>query len=100
MFVITREGVDSLIKRLLNPAEVSGCRGELEKMLEIKDVLAWRADAGPCTAARCLSPGLFGEAQLLRGALDAFDRGDYQQAAALVREFSHEAERNGSFRIW
>lgn len=100
MYVITMEGVDSLIKRLLDPAEACGCRSELEKMLEIKEALSWRADAGPCCAARVMWPGLYEEAQLLQAALDAFDKGDYQEAAALVSEFSHESERNGSFRIW
>jgi hypothetical protein len=100
MYVITREGVESLAGRLLDPVKARGCRSELEKMLEIKEVLSWRADAGLCCAARAMSPGLFGEAQLLQAALDAFDRGSYQEAAALVGEFSHEAERNGSYRIW
>jgi len=100
MYVITREGVASLVRRLLDPAEANHCRGELEKMLEIKEVLSWRADAGPCCAARVMSPGLCGEAQLLQAALDAFDKGRYQEAAALVSEFSQEAERNGSYRIW
>jgi hypothetical protein len=100
MYVITREGVESLVRRLLDPAQASGCRSELEKMLEIKEVLSWRADAGPCCAARVMSPGLFGEAQLLQAALDALDKGDPEGAASLVVEFSHEAERNGSYRIW
>ena len=100
MYVITKEGVESLVRKLLDPAEVGGCRSELEKMLEIKETLSWRADAGPCCAARIMSPGLFGEAQLLQAALDAYDNGSYQEAAALVSDFSQEAERNGSFRIW
>lgn len=100
MYVVTREGVQDLIRRLQDPAEAGRCRGELEKLLEIKEVLSWRADAGPCCAARVMSPGLFGEAQLLQAALDAFDKGSYEEAAALVGDFSHEAERNGSYRIW
>jgi hypothetical protein len=92
--------VESLARRLLDPVEAGGCRSELEKMLEIKEVLSWRADAGPCCAARVMWPGLYEEAQLLQAALDAFDRGGYQEAAALVSEFSHEAELNGSYRIW
>jgi len=100
MYVITKEGVESLVRRLLDPVEADRCRSELEKMLEIKEVLSWRADAGPCCAARVMSPGLFGEAQLLQSALEAFDRGSYQEAAALVSDFSHEAERNGSYRVW
>jgi hypothetical protein len=100
MYVITKEGVESLVRRLLDPVEAGGCRSELEKMLEIKEVLSWRADAGPCCAARVMSPGLFGEAQLLQAALQAFDKGSHQEAAALVSEFSHVAERNGSYRLW
>ena len=100
MYVITKERVESLARRLLDPVEAGGCRSELEKMLEIKEALSWRADAGPCCAARVMWPGLYEEAQLLQAALDAFDRGGYQEAAALVSEFSHEAERNGSYRIW
>lgn len=100
MYVITKEKVDSLAKRLADPGEAVDCRHELEKILEIKEALSWRSDAGPCPAARCLSPGLFGEAQLIQAALDALDRGSCQEAAALVSQFSHEAECNGSFRIW
>ena len=100
MYVITIEGVQALIRRLQDPVEAGHCRGELEKMLEIKEVLSWRADAGPCCAARVMSPGLFGEAQLLQAALDAFDKGSYEEAASLVGEFSYESERNGSYRIW
>ncbi len=100
MYVITKDRVESLVRRLAEPGEAGDCRRELEKMLEIKEALAWRSDAGPCSVARCLSPGLFGETQLIQAALDALDRGCHQEAAALVSEFSHEAERNGSYRIW
>ncbi len=100
MYVITKERVESLVKRLSDPGQAGSCRSELEKMLEIKEALSWRAEAGPCTAARCLGPGLFGEAQLIEAALAAFDSGRFQEAAALMAEFSHEAELNGSYRIW
>jgi len=100
MYVITKEGVESLVRRLLDPVEADRCRSELEKMLEIKEVLSWRADAGPCCAARVMSPGLFSEAQILQAALDAFDKGNFGEAASLVSEFSHESERNGSYRVW
>jgi hypothetical protein len=100
MYVITKEGVESLVKRLVDPGEAGNCRRELVKMLEIKEALSWRADAGPCTAARCFAPGLFGEAQLIEAALDALDRGRHQEAADLLAQFSHEAECNGSYHIW
>lgn len=100
MYVITREGVQALISRLRDPVEAKHCRAELEKLLEIKEVLSWRAEVALCSAAQVMSPGLYGEAQTLRAALDAFDKGSYEEAASLLSEFSQEAERNGSYRIW
>ena len=100
MYVITREGVQTLIERLRDPVQAKHCRAELEKLLEIKEVLSWRAEVALCCAAQVMSPGLYGEAQTLRAALDAFDKGNYPEAASLVSEFSHESERNGTFRIW
>ena len=98
MYVISREGVQALIRRLRDPVEAGLCRSELQKMLEIKEALSLRAEAGPSFAARRLmSPRLYEEAQLIQAALDAFDKGSYEEAAALVAEFSREAERNLSF---
>ena len=37
MYVITKEGVESLVRILLDPIEAGRCRSELEKMLEIKE---------------------------------------------------------------
>lgn len=98
MYVISREGVQTLIRKLQDPVEAVRCRSELEKMLEIKEVLSWRAEAPPSVSVRLsMSPGLHAEAQLLRAALDAFDKGSYDEAGSLVAEFYREAERNLSF---
>ena len=98
MYVISREGVQALIRRLRDPVEAGLCRSELQKMLEIKEALSLRAEAGPSFAARRLmSPRLYEEAQLIQAALDAFDKGMYEEAALLVAEFYREAERNLSF---
>ncbi len=98
MYIVAREGIQALIRRLQDPAQASGCRGELEKILEIKEALAFRAEAPPSYSARlAMSPGLHEEARLLREALDAFDRGGCEEAASLLEEFYRESERNLSF---
>lgn len=98
MYIVTREGVQALIRRLQDPAEAPGCRGELEKMLEIKEALSWRAESPPSHPTRlAMSPGLHEEARLVREALDVFDRGGFDEAAAVLAEFYREAERNLSF---
>ncbi len=98
MLVITREGVQVLIRRLQDPARAAGCRDELQKMIEIKEALYLRAETGPSFAARrAMAPWLYDETRTLRAALQALDEGDHGQAASLVEEFYRESERNRSF---
>ena len=94
MLIITRDLVESLRIRLLDPAEASQCREELG----IKETLFWRADVGPCCVGRAMSANLFGEVRLLEATLEAFDTGDYRKAASSLGEFVHQAERNGSLQ--
>jgi hypothetical protein len=98
MLIITRDLVESLRIRLLDPAKASQCREELERMLGIKETLFWRADVGPCCVGRAMSANLFGEVRLLEATLEAFDTGDYRKAASSLEEFVHQAERNGSLQ--
>lgn len=96
MLIITRDLIESLRCRLLDPNQASQCREELERMLGIKETLSWRADAGPCCVGRAMSAHLFGEVRLLEATLEAFHRGDYPKAAASLDEFAQQAELNGS----
>jgi len=88
MLVITKEKVKALKERLRNPSEASQCRGELKKMLEIKETLYWRADAGSCCVGCSLPARLFWEVQLLEAALRALEEGDGNKAASLLEDFA------------
>jgi hypothetical protein len=92
MFIITREKIEALKQRLLDPAEASLCRQELQKVLEIKQALLWRADAGTCCAGPCLPSCLFAEVQLLEAALQALEAGDSHKAASLLEDFASQAQ--------
>ncbi|MBM4443986.1 MAG: hypothetical protein FJ020_01625 [Chloroflexi bacterium] len=96
MLIISKDLIQSLRSRLLDPKQAGQCRRELEKMLSIKEVLSWRADAGPCCLSRSMSAPLFGEVHLLEATLEAFRRGDYPGAASSLEEFARQAERNGT----
>jgi len=98
MLIINKDLVDSLQRRLLNPDEAGQCRRQLERTLGIKETLFWRADVGPCSIGRAMSANLFGEVRLLEATLEAFDTGDYREAASSLEEFVHQAERNGSLQ--
>jgi hypothetical protein len=88
MLIITKDSVKSLKERLRNPNEASQCREELKKMLEIEEALLWRADAGFCCTAGCIATTLARDVQLLEAALQAFEEGNANKAAALLEEFA------------
>ncbi len=96
MLIISKDLIESLRSRLLDPEQAGQCRWELERMLSIKEALSWRADAGPCCLSRSMSAPLFGEVHQLEATLEAFRRGDYAGAASSLEEFARQAERNGT----
>jgi len=61
-------------------------------MLEIKQALLWRADAGTCCAGPVVANSFFAEVQLLEKALEALDKGDAGTAASLLEELAAHAD--------
>ena len=96
MLIISKDLIESLRSRLLDPNQAGHCREELERMLGIKETLFWRADAGSSCVGRAMSAHLFAEVRLLEATLEAFRRGDYPKAAVLLEEFARQAASNGS----
>jgi len=92
VLLITRDRIDSLRADLARPAQVNRCREELRKMLEIKQALLWRADAGTCCAGPVVANSFFAEVQLLEKALEALDKGDAGTAASLLEELAAHAD--------
>ena len=96
MLLITEEGLESLESRLLDPQQFDPCREEIQRMLEIKEALFWRADMGACCVGNAMSARFFGEVKLLEAALQALDEDDPCRAASLMREFSLLTRNNGT----
>ena len=92
MLLITRDRIDSVRADLARPAQIDRCREELRKMLEIKQALLWRADAGTCCAGPVVANSFFAEVQLLEKALEALDKGDAGTAASLLEELAAHAD--------
>ena len=91
MLIITKERVQDLSKRLQDEGS-DQCREELEKMLEIKDALLWRADAAKCSC--CVSwdlpAQLAREVDLLESALAALEEKDIDRVVALLEDYASE----------
>ena len=98
MLIITKQGVENLIHRLSDPAKFDECRDEVEKMLEIKSALLWRAE-GPqpcCGSFGQIKTCLASEVQILEDVLDALDEGNISQASSLLRDYTKHLEPLGS----
>lgn len=90
MLVISKEQVENLIKRLSDPSKFDECRDEVEKMLEIKSALLWRAADGiqPCCGTFCeIRTCLDSEVQVLQEVLDALSKRDIEKASSLLRDY-------------
>ena len=90
MLIISRQQVEDLIEKLSDPARFDESRAELEKMLEIKSALLFRATDGiqPCCGTLCeVTTCLDSEVQILQEALDALDKEDTEKASALLRDY-------------
>ena len=87
MFVITKEGVADLQKRILHSGATEGCRDELSRILEIKDTLLWRAEKACACVGQTFGYHLTCEVEILQKALDALTEGNNIEAAALLGEY-------------
>ena len=97
MLIISKRQVENLIHKLDDPTKLKHCRGEVEKMLEIKSALLWRAE-GPqpcCGSCGQIKTCLTSEVQILEEVLNALDEGNISQASSLLRDYTKHLEPLG-----
>jgi hypothetical protein len=90
ILIISKEQVEKLIEKLADPAKLDESRAELEKMLEIKSALLWRAADGiqPCCGTFCeIRTCLDSEVQVLQEALDALNKRDIDKTSSLLKDY-------------
>jgi MarR-like DNA-binding transcriptional regulator SgrR of sgrS sRNA len=101
MFLVSEERIHALMERLQAATDVDGCRAELEKMLEITEVLQWRADEGrSCVGSQLLSYLTY-EAQMIGQALNALNKGKFADAISILEDYESFMQwRNNSGDRW
>jgi hypothetical protein len=90
MLIISKQQVEKLIEKLADPAKFDESKAELEKMLEIKSALLWRAADGiqPCCGTFCeIRTCLDSEVQVLQEALDALNKRDIDKTLSLLKDY-------------
>ena len=92
MLIISEEQVENLVAKLGDPAKLDEARREVEKMLEIKSTLFWRAD-GPrscCGTLEGIKVCLDSEVRVLEEVLDALDKHDIPRASSLLKDYTKQ----------
>ena len=91
MLIITRQAIESLIKRLENPGELEQCQQEIEKMLEIESELLWWAESGKCCRWQA-RPYFDSRIGLLSDALRSLNEGNTSQTSSLLQEYAKQRD--------
>ena len=87
MLIINDEQIKNLIPRLKDPEQRQSCLGELQKMVEIKGVLLWRADTAQACCGWSTVVRFTNEVQFLEAALDSFQEGHPDKTASILEEY-------------
>ena len=87
ILLIGKEQVSSLRVRLLDPDKLALCIDEVRRMIEIKSILSWRADARSGCCGPELPMYLFGEVQILEEVLQQLESGHIAEAISLLKDY-------------
>ncbi len=95
MIIINKDSVEALIKQLNGTGTLEDVRAEVKNMLEIKQTLLWRADAGTCCGSlENVASFLAREAAILEITLAALEQNDKPGALRLLQEYRQILETN------
>jgi hypothetical protein len=87
MLLIDDEQLKALIDRLASPKQYQQCLEEIQRMVEIKQALLWRADA---SVGCCGWPTVMRftyEVQLLEDALESYKEQQIEKTAKLLEDY-------------
>jgi hypothetical protein len=91
--IVNAETVKAIRQKLAEPARIQEARADIKKMLEIKQTLLWRADAGTCCGSLCnIATSLSREISILENALNALEKGEKSTALQSLEEYEQLLE--------
>jgi len=95
LIIINKDTVEALIKKLDDPGRDKDVSADVKNMLEIKQTLLWRADAGTCCGSlESVASFIARETIILENTLAALGRGDKSEAVRLLQEYKQILETN------
>jgi hypothetical protein len=87
MLLINDEQLKALSDRLANPEQRQQCLEEIQRMIEIKQTLLWRADTAQACCGWATVVRFTYEVQLLEAVLEAFQEQHVEKAATILEDY-------------
>jgi tetratricopeptide (TPR) repeat protein len=96
--IINAETVKAIKQKLADPDRIQEAHAAIKKMLDIKQALLWRADAGTCCGSLCnIATSLSREISILENAHNALEKGDNSQTIQALEEYEQLLEYKNKF---
>ena len=93
MLIVNKDTVEATRQQLADPAKIEEAIADINKMIEVKQALLWRADAGTCCGSLCnIASSLGHEITILENALNALGKGDKSEAIRSLEEYQNILE--------
>ena len=95
MLIVNPGSVKATREKLNDPARTQEAIDDIKKMIEIKQTLLWRADAGTCCGSLCnIASFLSREITILENALNALGENNKVEAIRSLEEYQQILESN------
>jgi hypothetical protein len=90
VIIVDANHVNNTILKLKDPLKLSEAIADIRKMVDIKQTLLWRADAGTCCGSLCdIATSLAREIALMEKALKALEKNDTTEAILELEEYKN-----------
>jgi hypothetical protein len=87
MLLISDEQIKTLRDRLADPKQYQKCLEEIQRMVEIKQTLLWRADTAVACCGWATVMRFTNEVQLLEAVLEAFKEKQVEKASTILEDY-------------
>jgi hypothetical protein len=95
LIIVNKDSVEAVRLKLDDPDKFQEAFKDIEKFLEIKQALLWRAEAGTCCGSLdSVASFIAREITILENILVAMGQRDINEAARLLQEYKQVLEAN------
>ncbi len=95
VLIVDADRIQNTILKLKNPDKLSEAKSDLKKMIEIKQTLLWRAEAGTCCGSLGnIATSLTSEIALMEKILNAIEKNNVDEAILELEEYKNSLGSN------